>query len=278
MESPCTFRYTLSTFCSSYCLKAPQIDHIKTTRSTTKAGAAPPLAMTLAMEQGEVSGYTGSGPSKMSPPATNPSEPARQSTAVTIMGPPKAPPRIVFSPHRGEKLERKRTKSKASQIYHSESSRTTRSATRAGHAPPLAEALAKEPRRMKPIHMKGEASVHAGPLTMPPPVPNPSEPGASAAQQTTPVAMAGPSALAPSIDPNRGEKRKRPDSGVFSTEPTIARFSTEGLSPVKDKGKKRQKLDDVDHDDPSDVTYKDPRTGDTTAHSFLQQVILKNVC
>lgn len=248
--------------------------------------------MTLAMEQGEVSGHTGAGPSRMSPPATNPSEPARQSTAVTIMGPPMAPPRIVFSPHRGEKLERKRTKSKASQIYHSETSRTTRSATKAGHAPPLAEALAKEPRRMKPIHMKGEASVHA-PLTMSPPVPNPSEPGASAAQQTTPVAMAGPSALAPSIDPSRGEKRKTPDSGVFSMEPTIARFSTEGLSPVKDKGKKRQKLDDVGHEDPSDatyedpsgatyedpsdVTYKDPRTMATTAHSFVQQVILKNV-
>lgn len=39
--------------------------------------------------------------------------------------------------------------------------------------------------------------------------------------QTTPVAMAGTSTLAPSIASNCGEKRRRPDSGVFSMEPSI---------------------------------------------------------
>lgn len=91
--------------------------------------------------------------------------------------------------------------------------------------------------------------------------------------QTTTVAMAGTSTLAPSIASNCGEKRRRPDSGVFSMEPSI--------TPAPLKCSKRQKFDDVNlNDDSSDATYEDPsgaidqdpRTRDTTALSFVQQV------
>jgi hypothetical protein len=286
--------YTLhSTFCSSYLLKAPQIS--STIRSTTGgAGDAPPLATTLAMEQGEVSGHTGAGPSTMFPLVTNPFQPAapaiQQSTRVAMAGSSMAAPSIAPSPYHVE--ERKR-KSKAPQTSHSETSRTTRSATKAGRAPPLATALVKEPRRTKLIGMTSKASVHtgAGSSTMSRPATNPSEPVAPATRRSSPVVMAGPSTMAPSIVSNYDMKRKKTDSGVVSTESTLTPLSSEEPTPVKDKGKKRQRFDDASdpayedpsnptsedpseatYEDPSDLTYVDPGTTNTIAHSFVQQV------
>jgi len=226
--------YTLySTFCSSY--------RLKDSRSTTQAGDAPPLATALAMEQGEVSGHTGAGPSTMSPMAT------RQSTAVVTAGPSIAAPSSALPSHRTEKRKGPTpAKSKAPKSSHSSQTlRATRSATKAGVAS-LATTPVEEPRRMKTIGMKGKSSVRtgAGPSTMSPP------------STIVPLSSEEPTSVKA-----KGKKRQRFDD---------VNDNDDGDSAYKDPG-------NLPYEVPTDLPYevptnKDPIASDATALSYLQQV------